>query len=192
VAPPIFPSNSKIGFLRFTVVALTPLTQLSGLTLASRTGLDFPFSRTSRFGHLCPCNSAPCDGPGVFLVVGSTLAEACPEGIWHRGNSDVAQNHGCRHEPLSPNSSGRWLPPRTTPFSRLRIARLPLSGRGAALRCGLCGHGTPQLDGLELARRIRKSPLNLETTIVMLSATDDVKSLRTAFGEGADSSCPSP
>jgi CheY-like chemotaxis protein len=48
------------------------------------------------------------------------------------------------------------------------------------------GMGTPQLDGLELARRIRKSPLNLETTIVMLSATDDVKSLRTAFGEGAD------
>jgi CheY-like chemotaxis protein len=46
--------------------------------------------------------------------------------------------------------------------------------------------GTPQLDGLELARRIRKSPLNLETTIVMLSATDDVKNLRTAFGEGAD------
>jgi CheY-like chemotaxis protein len=46
--------------------------------------------------------------------------------------------------------------------------------------------GTPQLDGLELARRIRKSPLNLETTIVMLSATDDVKSVRTAFGEGAD------
>jgi CheY-like chemotaxis protein len=46
--------------------------------------------------------------------------------------------------------------------------------------------GTPQLDGLDLARRIRKSPLNLETTIVMLSATDDVKSLRAAFGEGAD------
>jgi CheY-like chemotaxis protein len=46
--------------------------------------------------------------------------------------------------------------------------------------------GTPQLDGLELARRIRKSPLNLESTIVMLSATDDVTSLRTAYGEGAD------
>jgi len=46
--------------------------------------------------------------------------------------------------------------------------------------------GTPQLDGLDLARRIRKSPLNLETTIVMLSATDDVKSLRAAFGQGAD------
>ncbi len=48
------------------------------------------------------------------------------------------------------------------------------------------GMGTPQLDGLELARRIRKSPLNLETTIVMLGATDDVGSLRKAFGEGAD------
>jgi len=46
--------------------------------------------------------------------------------------------------------------------------------------------GTPQLDGIDLARRIRKSPLNLETTIVMLSATDDVKSLRAAFGQGAD------
>src|SRR5258707_4803922 len=48
------------------------------------------------------------------------------------------------------------------------------------------GMGTPQLDGLELARRIRKSPLNLETTIVMLGATDDIGSLRKAFAEGAD------
>ncbi|HUC53504.1 MAG TPA: response regulator [Candidatus Cybelea sp.] len=48
------------------------------------------------------------------------------------------------------------------------------------------GMGTPQLDGLELARRIRKSPLNLETAIVMLSAADDIGSLRKAFGEGAD------
>src|SRR6267378_5654898 len=48
------------------------------------------------------------------------------------------------------------------------------------------GMGTPQLDGLELARRIRKSPLNLETTIVMLGATGDIGSLRKAFGEGAD------
>jgi CheY-like chemotaxis protein len=48
------------------------------------------------------------------------------------------------------------------------------------------GMRTPQLDGLELARRIRNSPLNLETTIVMLSATDDVGTLRKAFGEGAD------
>lgn len=48
------------------------------------------------------------------------------------------------------------------------------------------GMGTPELDGLELARRIRKSPLNVETAIVMLSADDDVMSLRKAFGEGAD------
>jgi len=45
---------------------------------------------------------------------------------------------------------------------------------------------TPQLEGLELARRIRKAPLNREATIVMLSATDDIASLRKAFGEGAD------
>jgi len=45
---------------------------------------------------------------------------------------------------------------------------------------------TPQLDGLELARRIRNAPLNREATIVMLSATDDIPSLRKAFGEGAD------
>jgi CheY-like chemotaxis protein len=45
---------------------------------------------------------------------------------------------------------------------------------------------TPQLDGLELARRIRNAPLNREATIVMLSATDDIASLRKAFGEGAD------
>jgi CheY-like chemotaxis protein len=44
----------------------------------------------------------------------------------------------------------------------------------------------PQLDGLELARRIRNSPPNRETTIVMLSATEDIESLRKAFGEGAD------
>jgi CheY-like chemotaxis protein len=48
------------------------------------------------------------------------------------------------------------------------------------------GMHMPQLDGLELARRIRNSPPNRETTIVMLSATDDIESLRKAFGEGAD------
>jgi CheY-like chemotaxis protein len=48
------------------------------------------------------------------------------------------------------------------------------------------GMRTPQPDGLELARRIRNSEPNRETTIVMLSATDDVESLRRAFGEGAD------
>ena len=48
------------------------------------------------------------------------------------------------------------------------------------------GMRLPQLDGLELARHIRSSEPNRETTIVMLSATDDIESLRKAFGEGAD------
>jgi CheY-like chemotaxis protein len=48
------------------------------------------------------------------------------------------------------------------------------------------GMRTPELDGLELARRIRNSEPNRETTIVMLSPTDDIESLRKAFGEGAD------
>jgi len=48
------------------------------------------------------------------------------------------------------------------------------------------GMGAPRLDVFELAHRIRKSPLNSETTIVMLSMTDDIKNLRQAFGEGAD------
>jgi CheY-like chemotaxis protein len=48
------------------------------------------------------------------------------------------------------------------------------------------GMRLPQLDGLELAHRIRTSQPNRETTIVMLSATDDIESLRKAFGEGAD------
>src|SRR5260370_3270452 len=48
------------------------------------------------------------------------------------------------------------------------------------------GMRMPQLDGLELARRIRNSQPNRETTIVMLSATDDIGNLRKAFGEGAD------
>ena len=48
------------------------------------------------------------------------------------------------------------------------------------------GMRMPQLDGLELACRIRNSQLNRETAIVMLTATDDIESLRKAFGEGAD------
>ena len=48
------------------------------------------------------------------------------------------------------------------------------------------GMRQPQTDGLELARRIRNSEFNRETAIVMLSTTDDVGSLRQAFGEGAD------
>jgi CheY-like chemotaxis protein len=48
------------------------------------------------------------------------------------------------------------------------------------------GMRAPQINGVELARRIRNSQPNRETTIVMLSATDDVESLRKAFGEGVD------
>jgi CheY-like chemotaxis protein len=44
----------------------------------------------------------------------------------------------------------------------------------------------PQPDGLELARRIRNSEPNREIVIVMLSATDEIASLRKAFSEGAD------
>ena len=42
------------------------------------------------------------------------------------------------------------------------------------------------MGGLELTRRIRNSQPNRETTIVVLSATGDIESLREAFGEGAD------
>jgi CheY-like chemotaxis protein len=48
------------------------------------------------------------------------------------------------------------------------------------------GMRLPELGGLELAHRIRNSPPNRETLIVMLSATDDIPTLRKAFGEGAD------
>jgi CheY-like chemotaxis protein len=46
--------------------------------------------------------------------------------------------------------------------------------------------GIPQPDGLGLARQVRDSQLNRETTIIMLSATGDIESVRKAFGEGAD------
>jgi CheY-like chemotaxis protein len=46
--------------------------------------------------------------------------------------------------------------------------------------------GIPQPGGLELVRRIRNSQPNREATIVILSATDDVNSVRKAFTEGAD------
>jgi CheY-like chemotaxis protein len=48
------------------------------------------------------------------------------------------------------------------------------------------GMRLPALDGLELIRQIRSSPANRETTVVMLSVTDDIPSLRKAFGEGVD------
>jgi CheY-like chemotaxis protein len=48
------------------------------------------------------------------------------------------------------------------------------------------GMRLPELAGLELARQVRNSPLNQETAIVMLNATDDIESLRKAFAKGAD------
>jgi CheY-like chemotaxis protein len=48
---------------------------------------------------------------------------------------------------------------------------------------GMC---PPELTGLELARRIRNSEINREITIVMLNTTEDIESLRIAFGEGVD------
>ena len=50
----------------------------------------------------------------------------------------------------------------------------------------------PALTGLELARRIRSSPPNGQAAIVMLSATDDIGALRSAFCEGADFVIPQP
>jgi CheY-like chemotaxis protein len=48
------------------------------------------------------------------------------------------------------------------------------------------GMGLPDVMGLDLAQRLRNSASNREAAIVMLSATDDIPSLRKAFGEGAD------
>jgi CheY-like chemotaxis protein len=48
------------------------------------------------------------------------------------------------------------------------------------------GMRLPELGGLELAHRIRNSQANRQTIIVMLSTTEDIVSLRKAFGEGAD------
>jgi CheY-like chemotaxis protein len=48
------------------------------------------------------------------------------------------------------------------------------------------GMHPPQLDGLELARRIRNSQPNRQAAVVMLSPMDDLAVMRSAFGEGAD------
>lgn len=48
------------------------------------------------------------------------------------------------------------------------------------------GMSAAQPDGFELTRRIRNSPLNRETALVILSATDEIEFFRKAFGEGAD------
>lgn len=54
------------------------------------------------------------------------------------------------------------------------------------------GMRPPEPAGLEVAHRIRHSQANHGTPIVMLSATDDIPSLRKAFGEGADFVLPKP
>jgi CheY-like chemotaxis protein len=46
--------------------------------------------------------------------------------------------------------------------------------------------GMSEPDGLEMARRIRNSEPNREATILILSVTDGVDSMRKAFGQGAD------
>lgn len=42
----------------------------------------------------------------------------------------------------------------------------------------------PHLDGFELTRRIRKTPLNRQVPIVMLTALDDADTMRKGFGAG--------
>jgi CheY-like chemotaxis protein len=46
--------------------------------------------------------------------------------------------------------------------------------------------GMTEPEGLELAQRIRNSESNREATILILSVTDGVESMRKAFGQGAD------
>ena len=43
----------------------------------------------------------------------------------------------------------------------------------------------PELDGFELARRIRGSPLNRQIPIIMLTGLDDVDTMRKGFNAGA-------
>ena len=89
--------------------------------------------------------------------------------------------------------------PKTTQFMRslatpLGHIVLPFGDYQAAAQRGetqrfdvaFVGMRSPELGGLELAYRIRNSQPNRETVIVMLSDSDDVASLRQAFGKGAD------
>jgi two-component system chemotaxis response regulator CheY len=48
------------------------------------------------------------------------------------------------------------------------------------------GMRSPKLDGVEFVRRIRESDPNHDSVVVMLSATEDISSLRKAIGAGAD------
>lgn len=59
-------------------------------------------------------------------------------------------------------------------------------GEQAAFDVVFVGVRLPEPSGLELASRIRNSPLNHKSIIVMLNAGDDVASRRKAFGKGAD------
>ncbi len=70
------------------------------------------------------------------------------------------------------------------PFEDYQIAR----EKGETQRFDLvfAGMRLPELDGIDVARRIRNSQLNKEAFIIMLSSSDDIESLRTAFREGAD------
>jgi CheY-like chemotaxis protein len=52
--------------------------------------------------------------------------------------------------------------------------------------------GMPRPDGLELAGRIRNSQPNSDTPVVMLSAANDIDTLRTAFAAGATFVLPKP
>ena len=129
----------------------------------------------------------PADGHGVFLM--EQILQ--PEGRRNEPGAEVTSMSlkimVVDDEPLSP----KLIRSLATPLDHTVLAFE--DGQAAGQRAesqrfdvAFVGMGTPQLDGLELARRIRKSPLNLETTIVMLSATDDIDSLRKAFGDGAD------
>jgi CheY-like chemotaxis protein len=65
----------------------------------------------------------------------------------------------------------------------------PAAGKRAGTQrfdVAFVGMRLPELEGLELAQQIRDSQPNRATVIVMLSASDDIASLRKAFGVGAD------
>jgi two-component system, OmpR family, response regulator MtrA len=59
-------------------------------------------------------------------------------------------------------------------------------GQTQRINAAFVGLRLPESDGLEVARQIRNSQLNHNAIIVMLSATDDIPSLRKAYSEGAD------
>src|SRR5579872_4629526 len=44
----------------------------------------------------------------------------------------------------------------------------------------------PELTGIDVAHRLRNSPPNHDAAIIMVTASNDIPTLRKAFGEGAD------